>query len=95
MLYESVSEPVGMAARARRTPRGICVNYVYTPPEHPGRGIAPVAVAELTRPLPTAVAFCVLFTDLGNPVSNAIYRRIGYRPVRDVTLHWFQAGEER
>jgi hypothetical protein len=26
---------------------------------------------------------CVLFTDLANPTSNAIYRRIGYQPVCD------------
>ena len=28
----------------------------------------------------------VLFTDLANPVSNAIYQRIGFQPVRDSTL---------
>jgi predicted GNAT family acetyltransferase len=28
--------------------------------------------------------FCCLFTDLANPVSNAIYPRLGYRPVGDV-----------
>jgi len=25
----------------------------------------------------------VLFTDLSNPTSNAIYQQIGYRPLRD------------
>jgi predicted GNAT family acetyltransferase len=25
----------------------------------------------------------VLFTDLANPTSNAIYQRIGYRPMSD------------
>jgi predicted GNAT family acetyltransferase len=25
----------------------------------------------------------VLFTDLANPTSNAIYQQIGFRPVRD------------
>jgi predicted GNAT family acetyltransferase len=29
------------------------------------------------------VADVVLFADLGNPVSNAIYRRIGFEPVGD------------
>ena len=27
--------------------------------------------------------FCSLFTDLANPISNAIYQQIGYRPVCD------------
>jgi predicted GNAT family acetyltransferase len=31
--------------------------------------------------------FCVLFTDLANPTSNAIYARIGYRPLADFTLY--------
>jgi predicted GNAT family acetyltransferase len=26
----------------------------------------------------------VLFTDLGNPTSNAIYRRIGYEAVAEI-----------
>ena len=25
----------------------------------------------------------VLFTDLANPTSNALYQRLGYRPVED------------
>ena len=33
-------------------------------------------------------AFCFLFTDLANPTSNAIYKRIGYEPVAD----WDQWG---
>ena len=28
--------------------------------------------------------FCFLYTDLANPISNAIYERIGYKPVTDV-----------
>jgi len=31
--------------------------------------------------------FCVLYTDLANPTSNAIYARIGYRPVRDFLMY--------
>jgi hypothetical protein len=27
--------------------------------------------------------FCPLFTDLANPTSNSIYRKIGYKPVGD------------
>jgi predicted GNAT family acetyltransferase len=28
----------------------------------------------------------VLFTDLANPTSNSIYRRLGYEPVEDCVL---------
>jgi len=31
--------------------------------------------------------YCFLMTDLANPTSNAIYARIGYRPVCDTDLY--------
>ena len=34
----------------------------------------------------------VLFTDLANPVSNAIYQRIGFEPVSDWVTIAFSAG---
>ena len=35
-------------------------------------------------------AFCALFTDLANPTSNAIYARIGYRPLADYAHYRFE-----
>jgi predicted GNAT family acetyltransferase len=32
----------------------------------------------------------VLFTDLANPTSNALYQRLGYRPVEDRTALSFE-----
>jgi len=67
------------------TPRGVRIGYVYTPPEARGRGYASVLVAELSqRMLDEGRDFCVLYTDLSNPTSNAIYQRIGYQPIEDV-----------
>ncbi|PQM44669.1 hypothetical protein C1Y40_05174 [Mycobacterium talmoniae] len=34
--------------------------------------------------LDAGAAEVVLFTDLANPVSNAIYQRIGFEPVADL-----------
>ena len=31
----------------------------------------------------------VLYTDLANPTSNALYQRLGYRPVEDRVLMSF------
>jgi predicted GNAT family acetyltransferase len=62
--------------------RGAVVAFVYTPPEQRGHGYATSCVAELTdRELRAGRQFCCLYTDLANPTSNAIYARIGYRPV--------------
>ncbi len=77
-----------MAARARPTAHGIAVNAVYTPPEWRGRGYATSSVSQLSaRLLEEGYEFCVLYTDLANPTSNAIYARIGYRGVRDFALY--------
>jgi GNAT superfamily N-acetyltransferase len=83
-LWED-GEPVSMAVGSGASRRGMRVGYVYTPPERRGRGYASALVAALSqRLLDEGYAFCVLYTDLGNPTSNAIYARVGYRPVLDV-----------
>lgn len=77
-----------MAGVVRPTAHGIAVNSVYTPREWRGRGYATACVAELSRRLLGAgFRFCVLYTDLSNPTSNAIYIRIGYRPVHDFLMY--------
>ena len=83
-------EAVSMAGFGGRTPNGIRVGPVYTPPELRGRGYASALTAALTqRLLDEGRRFCFLFTDLANPTSNNIYQRIGYRPVIDVDLWRF------
>jgi hypothetical protein len=34
----------------------------------------------------------VLFTDLANPTSNALYPRLGYRPIEDMVILTFRSG---
>jgi len=77
-------DAVSMASANRPTPNGIAINLVYTPPESRRRGYASACVATLSqRQLDAGKRFCTLFTDLANPTSNALYRRIGFRPVAD------------
>jgi predicted GNAT family acetyltransferase len=76
--------PRSMLAVVRETPHGACIGYVYTPAVWRGRGYASSAVASLSRlALDQGRQFCFLYTDLANPTANAIYHRIGYRPVSD------------
>jgi uncharacterized protein len=83
-FWEVEGEPVSMAGRGRSSSHGITVNMVYTPPELRGRGYASACVAALSQQLLDAGwQFCTLYTDLANQTSNAIYQRIGYRPVCD------------
>jgi len=76
--------PVAMAGFSGSTPNTVRVSYVFTPEERRGSGYATALVAHLSRYLlETRCRQCVLYTDLGNPTSNGIYQRIGYRPVSD------------
>jgi len=76
--------PVSMACWGGQSLRGARVFLVYTPPEHRRKGYATSCVAALTAELlDSGRPCCYLYTDLANPTSNAIYRKIGYRPVCD------------
>jgi len=72
-------EPRSMALATGRTPNGIRVGAVYTPPEFRKRGYATALVGCLSqRLLDSGYRFCFLYTDLSNPISNKIYERVGY-----------------
>ncbi len=84
-VWEVEGEALCMAVSTGRTPRGVRVGYVYTPQEHRRNGYASALVAALSqRLLDEGLDFCMLYTDLANPTSNAIYERLGYRPLHDV-----------
>jgi RimJ/RimL family protein N-acetyltransferase len=59
------------------------IGPVYTPPEHRGRGYAGATVAAVSRSLLDAGVRVCLFTDQANPVSNALYERLGFRALAD------------
>jgi RimJ/RimL family protein N-acetyltransferase len=59
------------------------IGPVYTPPDQRGRGYAGATVAAVARTLLDEGARVCLFTDRANPVSNALYERLGFRPVAD------------
>lgn len=65
------------------------IQAVYTPPELRCRGYAAAGVAELSGRVLAEGRRCILYTDLGNPTSNSVYRRIGYRAVAEVLRYRF------
>jgi predicted GNAT family acetyltransferase len=89
LLWELGGEAVSLAGWGGRTPNGIRVGPVYTPPELRGHGYASALTADLSQRLldgglfEGGRRFCFLYTDLANPTSNAIYERIGYRRVAE------------
>jgi GNAT superfamily N-acetyltransferase len=94
-FWEDGGRPVSMAAKCRPTDKGMTVGYVYTPPELRGKGYATSCVAELSRNiLQSGKEFCTLYTDLANPTSNSIYKKIGYKEVCDSVEYTFEMPEE-
>jgi GNAT superfamily N-acetyltransferase len=81
--------PVSMAGASKPAAGVARVQRVYTPPAARGAGYATACVERLSRTLTEQRLRCVLFTQLSNPTSNAIYRRIGYRPVSEVLSYDF------
>jgi predicted GNAT family acetyltransferase len=83
-LWEDNGRPVSMAGRNRAVAGQIRVGPVYTPPERRGRGYGGAVTAAVSQTaLGTGADQVLLFTDLANPTSNALYQRLGYQPVTD------------
>jgi uncharacterized protein len=81
---------VSLVGSGARTPNGIRIGPVYTPPGARRRGYASALVAAVSQAaLDAGCRFCFLFTDLDNPTSNHIYQSIGYQAVRDVEAYTF------
>lgn len=78
-------------AVARKPIEGVVrVSGVYTPAEKRNCGYAAACVHALSKHMRDAGFRCVLYTDLANPTSNSIYRRIGYRAVGEALRYRFE-----
>ncbi|MGV9643626.1 GNAT family N-acetyltransferase [Streptomyces sp. NPDC003514] len=86
-LWTVGGEPVAMAAMTPVVAGTARLTPVYTLPEHRGRGYGAAVTAAVSQAARDAGAdHVLLFTDLANPTSNSMYRRIGYRPVCDFRI---------
>lgn len=63
------------------------VGYVYTPPQHRQQRYASSLVSFVSRDVLDGGSRCILYTQLENPTSNAIYQRLGYRPVGELVRY--------
>lgn len=83
-VHEVGGQIVSLSGHKGPTPNGIRIGPVYTPPEQRGRGYASQLVASQSQLLlDNGHRYCFLYTDLANPTSNSIYRRVGYRQVAE------------
>jgi len=83
-LWETADGPVSMAGATRAVAGQARIGPVYTPPGLRGRGFGGAVTAAVSQAAKDAgVAEVLLYTDLANPTSNALYQRLGYEPVND------------
>ncbi|MFD9030535.1 GNAT family N-acetyltransferase [Streptomyces sp. NPDC059567] len=83
-FWETGEGPVSMASVSPIVAGQARVSPVYTPAELRGRGYAGAVTGAVSRAaLDAGAEQVLLFTDLSNPTSNALYQRLGYRPVTD------------
>jgi predicted GNAT family acetyltransferase len=95
MLWETDGRPVAMAGLTRLVAGVARVTGVYTPPAHRRHGYGGGVTTAISRvALAAGARSVVLFTDLANPTSNALYQRLGYRAVGDRVLLRVTAGPD-
>lgn len=91
-IWEVEGIPVSFSGHGGRTPNGIRIGPVYTPVEYRRNGYATALVAAHSRwLLDNGYRFCFLYTDLGDPTANAIYRKIGYEQVAEAARYTFKS----
>jgi GNAT superfamily N-acetyltransferase len=82
-LWETpAGEVVALTGRSGRTPSGVRIGPVYTPPEQRGRGYGEALVAAVSQlELDEGARACFLYTDLDYGASNRLYLRVGYEKI--------------
>jgi RimJ/RimL family protein N-acetyltransferase len=84
LIWRVGGEPVSLAVISAPQHGTSRIGPVYTPRKLRGHGYASAVTAAASRwGLDRGADHVLLFTDLANPVSNAIYQRIGFVPVAD------------
>lgn len=89
-LWDVDGETMSMAVNRKPVERVARVAGVYTPSGKRRHGYAEACVHGLSNQLRQAGYRCMLYTDLANPTSNSIYRRIGYRAVGEALRYRFE-----
>ncbi|HEV2635457.1 MAG TPA: GNAT family N-acetyltransferase [Actinocrinis sp.] len=79
--------PVAMAALSAPIESMSRISLVYTPKDNRRRGYAGAVTATLCQiAIESGIEHILLFTDLANPTSNALYQRIGFQQVSDAVV---------
>lgn len=84
VFEDEYQKPMAMAASTRQLVNGVSVSLVYSSKEARGKGYGLAVVYNLSKEyLARGNKFCSLFVDKKNPVSNGVYKKIGYKILED------------
>ncbi|MEU8103282.1 GNAT family N-acetyltransferase [Nonomuraea muscovyensis] len=87
---EAAGAPASFAGLSPASGGACRIGPVYTPPAARGRGCGAAVMAYASQVAPAERRReAVLFTDPAYPMSDAVYRTIGFRPVGDHALVMF------
>ena len=90
-LWIDEGSSVSIAAYSQPAVGVARIGPVYTPPGRRGRGYGSAVTARATQAaLEAGADQVVLYADLANPTSNAIYQEIGYLPEHDAEERRFK-----
>jgi RimJ/RimL family protein N-acetyltransferase len=91
-LWEVDGIPVSAAGTTRPVRGMVRVGPVYTPVAFRRQGYAGAVTAAVSQAaLDTGAHEVLLFTDLANPTSNGVYKRLGFEPVEDRAVLLFSS----
>jgi hypothetical protein len=83
-------EPVSLTACTEPVANVVRIQAAYTFPAQRNRGFAKACVAGLSEIIQKRAQRCMLYTDLANSISNAVFRHIGYRCVAEALRYQFK-----
>jgi predicted GNAT family acetyltransferase len=89
-LWDQNGEATSMTVSREPVQGVVRLAGVYTPPERRKHGYAAACVHALSKQIRSHGYRCILYTDLENPTSNSIYRRIGYKAIAEGLRYRFE-----
>lgn len=82
--------PVSMLISTPEIHGVVRIEKVYTPPKQRQKGYASDCVGQISKQIHNEGYRSILYTDLTNPVSNSIYRKIGYNAIAEIIQYRFE-----
>ncbi len=84
-VFENINHKiVSISKMGRQLINGVCISLVYTDENERGNGYGIAVIYYISKIyLEKDNEFCTLFVDAMNPISNNVYKKVGYKILED------------